>query len=339
MGHGFKDSSRRPWETSTPDNATNILQNWNGDTRAFSSDPLFNDIENPKGTDGKWFTPDDGLKVKIGSPAIDNGNKNISIKDVFDMDEDGNTQESFPYDFIGKQRFQGNAIDIGLYEHTDPSINIETIVMPEGTGIVDGGGIFLTGSQISLKATSIKTGYYFTGWSGDINGTDKTLTFNGDSSKSIIVNFAQDLNDSDNDGLSNYDEIVTHKTDMNKADTDGDGLLDGQEVQIGSDPNRTDYSLFNFAKSKGEQTVLDNPSQYNLVTQLEYNKLLEILESNSTPYTNRWFYQPGKGWLWTNRQAYPYFYDGTDKTWLYFEPGNQNPRFYNYETNDWIILK
>ena len=339
LGHGFQDSSRTPWETSTPDDATNILQNWDGDTRAFSSDPLFIDIENPKGTDGKWFTPDDGLKVKIGSPAIDNGNKNVSMKDVFDMDKDGNKKESFPYDFIGNQRFQGTAVDIGLYEHSDPSISIETIVMPKGTGIVDGGGIFLIGSQISLEATSIKTGYHFTGWSGDINGADTTLTFIANSSKSIIVNFAQDLNDSDNDGLSNYNEIVTYKTDMNKADSDGDGILDGQEVQIGSDPNRSDYSLYNFAKSKGEQTVLDNPSQYNLVTQLEYNKLLETLESNSTPYTNRWFYQPDKGWLWTTRTTYPYFYDSASKAWMYFQSGNEKPKFYHYGTKTWMTVE
>lgn len=36
--------------------------------------------------------------------------------------------------------------------------------------------------------------------------------------------------DDDNDGLSNYDELMAYNTDSNKADTDGDGLTDKQEI-------------------------------------------------------------------------------------------------------------
>ncbi len=42
--------------------------------------------------------------------------------------------------------------------------------------------------------------------------------------------------DSDKDGLSDYEEIYTYKTDPNDKDTDDDGYFDGQEVQDGSDP-------------------------------------------------------------------------------------------------------
>ncbi len=42
--------------------------------------------------------------------------------------------------------------------------------------------------------------------------------------------------DSDDDGLSDYDEEVIYKTDRKNADTDGDGFNDGEEVQNNFDP-------------------------------------------------------------------------------------------------------
>ncbi|HMP74845.1 MAG TPA: hypothetical protein PKE12_00980 [Kiritimatiellia bacterium] len=44
------------------------------------------------------------------------------------------------------------------------------------------------------------------------------------------------LADTDGDGLIDYDEIYIHKTDPLVADTDGDGLSDGFEIAHGSDP-------------------------------------------------------------------------------------------------------
>lgn len=47
--------------------------------------------------------------------------------------------------------------------------------------------------------------------------------------------------DGDNDGLSDKDEIVIYKTDPNKADSDGDGLSDGDEVlKYKTDPLKAD---------------------------------------------------------------------------------------------------
>ena len=43
--------------------------------------------------------------------------------------------------------------------------------------------------------------------------------------------------DSDDDGLSDYDEINIYKTDPNNPDTDGDGYSDGEEVNNGYNPN------------------------------------------------------------------------------------------------------
>ncbi len=42
--------------------------------------------------------------------------------------------------------------------------------------------------------------------------------------------------DTDEDGLSDYEELVIHGTNPNVADTDNDGQSDGKEVGCGSDP-------------------------------------------------------------------------------------------------------
>jgi hypothetical protein len=42
--------------------------------------------------------------------------------------------------------------------------------------------------------------------------------------------------DTDSDGLNDYAEVVIHHTDPKVGDTDGDGFLDGYEVQTGHAP-------------------------------------------------------------------------------------------------------
>ena len=52
-----------------------------------TADP-FLDSENPKGADGVWFTEDDGLQPKIGSPIIDAGDVTKLPSDTSDFDKD-----------------------------------------------------------------------------------------------------------------------------------------------------------------------------------------------------------------------------------------------------------
>ena len=46
--------------------------------------------------------------------------------------------------------------------------------------------------------------------------------------------------DSDDDGLSNWDEVNVYGTNPHRKDTDGDGLDDGEEVKMGADPLKED---------------------------------------------------------------------------------------------------
>ncbi len=79
-------------------------------------------------------------------------------------------------------------------------------------------------------------------------GADEFVDHDGDgladrveSNSDTFVNpldTGSDLNDadSDNDGLSDGDEVLIHFTDPNDDDTDGDGYSDGYEVNLGFDP-------------------------------------------------------------------------------------------------------
>ncbi|MDD5223979.1 MAG: lamin tail domain-containing protein [bacterium] len=68
------------------------------------------------------------------------------------------------------------------------------------------------------------------GWTMSGCGIDE------DQQQKIVSKFI----DSDNDGLSDNDEIMKYHTGLASRDTDGDGLLDGDEVSLGTDPLSSD---------------------------------------------------------------------------------------------------
>ena len=95
--------------------------------------------------------------------------------------------------------------------------------------------------------------------------------------------------------------------------------------------------------TEGETSVTSNTSAYTLVTQSAYdemmNELMSASDADTTPYSEGWFYLPNQGWLWTTRTTYPYFFDSTSKTWMYFQSGNEKPKFYHYGTKEWMTVE
>jgi uncharacterized repeat protein (TIGR02543 family) len=61
-------------------------------------------------------------------------------------------------------------------------------VYPATGGIVDGGGSYEAGTAVTLTAEA-KSGYTFTGWSGDATGTASTVTVVMDGNKTVAANF------------------------------------------------------------------------------------------------------------------------------------------------------
>jgi hypothetical protein len=78
---------------------------------------------------------------------------------------------------------------------------------------------------------------------------DVEVPFLKDNAGKVIDPFLSGDPDSDQDGLSDKDEIAIHMTDPQIPDSDGDGLEDGDEVTRGTNPNSTDTDGDGFSDS------------------------------------------------------------------------------------------
>ena len=99
-------------------------------------------------------------------------------------------------------------------------------------GSISGLGEFEAGSQTTLIATP-EPGYVFTGWTEDQTGTENPLTIIIERDLTIGATFGPDTKDFDDDGLTNYAELVVYGSNPNDNDTDNDGIPDGAEVNAG----------------------------------------------------------------------------------------------------------
>jgi hypothetical protein len=210
-------------------------------------------------------------------------------------------------------------------------------------GSVTGGGTFTPGATASLTATAT-AGYLFSHWSGGYSGTENPLSLTVSADATVTANFAQDGRDSDNDGLSNYDETQLG-TDPNDSDTDDDFLTDGLEVEMALNPSVANGDLLEIAtaaqaaltnaREAGRQEVLNNPIAYGFVS--GGAPVTNATGNGETPMIEGWFYQETSGWQYVSAQTYPYLYRASPSSWLYFQPGSSNPPLlYDFSEERWL---
>ena len=131
---------------------------------------------------------------------------------------------------------------VSLTAYFVPVWDLEVSVshIERGSVSVSDGDSYLDDSAATVTATAAP-GYLFDSWSGDASGSSNPLQVNMDQHRTITAQFVEDGNDDDEDGLSNFEELITYNTNPSVKDSSGDGLSDGEIVAIGLDPNY-DYS-------------------------------------------------------------------------------------------------
>ena len=149
------------------------------------------------------------------------------------------------------------------------------------------------------------------------------------------------LVDSDNDGATDLEEKLLD-TDPLHPDSDGDGLTDGEEKDLETDPNKIDSDNDGLTDAKEVKLRL-NPLGEN--TNEDFAQALDAhlgfprRTFLTSPYTLGWFYTEDMGWLYTTATLFPYIYKPDEGTWLFFQEGTSDPRwFYNTKTGAWDKL-
>ena len=89
----------------------------------------------------------------------------------------------------------------------------------------------------------------------DADGDDLTNILEGNYGTNMIAK------DTDHDDLSDYDEVMTYRTDPVNPDTDGDGVNDGLEIVLGSDPLTAETS---FTTALHTDNVSENPQAIDI---------------------------------------------------------------------------
>ena len=217
-----------------------------------------------------------------------------------------------------------------------------------------GGAVLGTGKYDFNSTTSLAAipdnGFIFAGWSGDSNSTDDNITIVMTSNFEANATFYQlaALNHVQNNP-SNYNLFTEAEKNASETSSYTTGLSDGN--------------------SSGIQWVQNNPNSYNLYTESEKNAsdlenysngkahvqavlaeqglaTLQYLQDVDLgrPYTSQWFYQPGIGWLWTSREAFPFFYraqeneSGMDAGWLFLNQSSVQSKIYLYDygSDTWL---
>ncbi len=169
-------------------------------------------------------------------------------------------------------------------------------------GAVTGAGAYLRSIYATLTAVP-NPGCRFTGWTGDASGTENPLTITMDADKTVAANFERDLSDTDNDGLTAFDELTIHGTNPLLADTDGDGLSDKSEIRY----QGSYFTIIEgyFSRDMAAADAIDRRGRLAVFSNLtDYNRMVTRWRSLPNGRPNVWLglsYSASDGaWRWTD---------------------------------------
>jgi uncharacterized repeat protein (TIGR02543 family) len=188
------------------------------------------------------------------------------------------------------------------------------ILSASSNGNISGAGNYEFGASATITAVP-NPGYRFTGWTGDASGTDNPLTITMDADKTVGATFEKDLSDSDSDGLTAYDELVTYGTNPALADTDGDGLSDGYELGVGRFSIVTGSFTWQQARTDARSKGGDLAS---FPTEDRWNRALQNLAANPfEDFTGLWIGASDAAadgtWTWVNGESFSFAPWGTGR--------------------------
>jgi len=167
----------------------------------------------------------------------------------------------------------GHVLGDGTGFRTDPNLagqNVHQMLVNYQTPILERGG----NSYLRLLTVSTNGAVEAISYSPVLNefntGAEQQFTFDfewyspPDTNANGTADYYDAALDTDGDGLNNYDEFMVHGTLPDETDSDGDGIADGLEVQIGTSPStsekKTKDAILNNAHAFGyyqEQGIVD----------------------------------------------------------------------------------
>ncbi len=200
-----------------------------------------------------------GGDVMLKYSFFNSGGENLNLKVRFDALNDGTMYDLVEYDQRMHLMYEPypstfmNALYLTLPPLTkspDSSSDKEWIALDGGTNYaeVKSAYLFIQIPEDNIHANPyrlkvVATTYDASDFSDAQNTTSIQKVVQQREYIVRIYNSAErielipDRRDSDNDGLSDKEELETYNTNPYKKDTDGDGISDGDEVRGGTDPN------------------------------------------------------------------------------------------------------
>ena len=223
-------------------------------------------------TDGDGLSDGAELTLTLTNPLVVDSDGDTQSDANEDPDADGlsnllevNTHQTNPR--VADTDGDGYSDSYELANGSAPLVagSYPTYTLTLRTGGVALGGSFaysgnLAHSTYATLTATPATGYVFSGWTDNATGTSNPRTLLMDANKTVGATFAQDASDPDADGLTNYQELITHNTNPYQSDSNADGLRDGLAVALGMEPNANHAAFVATLKTERAQLGLFTPS-------------------------------------------------------------------------------